>query len=170
MERTAISLVSGRDLRLRVPAPGPGVGWSLDKKWTPHSQTSPIKSQQSPVLLSSRYPHTLFVHSQWPQDKLPVLSATPPGNWLPLLPRSAPSSQPSTLLPAQLPQRLPSPPSSSRPVALRPLTSLAPRRLSMVSTEATECAEMEANKIDRACRLAQGEASRKSFTPQWHKF
>jgi hypothetical protein len=74
------------------------------------------KETQSPIILPSRYPHTLFAHSQWPQDKLPVLSATPPGNWLPLLPRSAPLSRPSTLL-RVLPPRPPSLPNSSRPAA-----------------------------------------------------
>lgn len=82
--------------------------------------------------------HTLFAHSQWPQDKLPVLSATLPGNWLPLLPRSAPLSRPSTPLRAHLPPRLLSPPSSSRPVASRPLTLLAPRRPSTVSSAPIE--------------------------------
>ena len=40
----------------------------------------------------------------------------------------------------------------------------------MVSTEVTQCIGMKANDDNRACRLAQGEASRKSSMPQWHQF
>ena len=100
-----------------------------------------------PHILFIKIPsHTVFAHSQWPQDKLPVLSATPPGNWLPLLPRSAPLSRPSTLPPALLPVLL-SPPSSSRPVASRPSTSLAPRRPSTVGIEPLSQLQLDLTRV-----------------------
>jgi hypothetical protein len=97
--------------------PGPADERPFKAAWVPHT-SSP----------NSRYPLT---HSQWLQDLLPALSAKPPGNWLLLLPRSAPLSLPFALA-SQLPPRPLSPPTSSRPVVSRQLTLPAPRRPSTV--------------------------------------
>lgn len=100
-----------------------------------------LKSIIIPQTCPSRYPSR--PPTQWPQDKQPVLSASPPGNWLPLLPRSAPLSRPSALpaLASQLPPRPLSRLASSRRAASRQLTLPAPRRPSTVSLGAIGCVD-----------------------------